>query len=469
MFRERYLKNRLARCNWLPARACVQRGFSAQAQTLDEPLEGLKVQQPRKVDPQSHVSQLGNGFTVASVDTGNPVAEVRLVLNAGTRDESGATIGAVANLRVAAWESTRKHSSLAISRSLQVLGADVTSTSTRERLAWGAFLQHQHIDKLVGILGETFACPALHEWEVTSMRSFVELELAQASQDHPYMALENLHRGAFRGGLGQSLLPPAHKLRSLSMDALQSFAQTHFTPANAMLVGVGVEHARLKDLAEAAFGSVATGHAVKRVPDVYYGGLETRQDADTDASHVMLGFEGAAVSGKNALALLVVQQALGSGAATKWGRDSSLLPAAAAKATSEPFHLSTLTANYAETGIFAIYAAAHHSHIAKVVSAATKALATAAKGLSDKDIARAKALAKANILFASEQRISMAEDMANQVLGSGKYVSPSEMAKEIDALSSIDINKAAVGLLGSKATMSAIGDLSGTPYLSDLL
>merc|ERR1719187_1684637 len=70
----------------------------------------------------------------------------------------------------------------------------------------------------------------------------IKQDRAIHESDVQSLAMDELHRVAFRHGLGHSLFCPANLISSQSASAMTQFAQAHYTPGNAVIVGTGVEH-----------------------------------------------------------------------------------------------------------------------------------------------------------------------------------------------------------------------------------
>ena len=77
-------------------------------------------------------TQLANGVTVASLDTGAAVSSLAVCVKAGPRHETYENLGANHALRAAAGLSSSKHSSLATVRTIQQVGGKVDVVGSRE-------------------------------------------------------------------------------------------------------------------------------------------------------------------------------------------------------------------------------------------------------------------------------------------------------------------------------------------------
>merc|ERR1739838_652218 len=207
----------------------AKRQFAAQAAVARSERELVKAE-PLKV------STLKNGLNVASIENHSPITTLGVILKAGSRSETHDNAGISHSLRIAAGLGTKTKTAFSICRNLQQVGASMVATQGREHTLYTVQATRDQTDVVVEYLTEVVSNQAFKPWEV--------------ERSIPRMKLELLHQAAFRGGLGNSLYCPTHKVGSHGTAQLSQFVSKHFTTNRAALLGVGVSHSALTKFAD---------------------------------------------------------------------------------------------------------------------------------------------------------------------------------------------------------------------------
>lgn len=344
------------------------------------------------------------------------------------------------------------------------------ATCTRDHLIYASECLRDDLGVVMDNLADVIKRPTFRSWELREAAGRVKLDLAMAATQPQIGVLDEIHQVAFRKNLGNSIYCMPHRIAGITADSLFAFTQEFYAGKRAAVVGVGVEHSRLVEMAQNTFSSLPDGTAVHKEPAKYVGG-ESLRHLDSHLVHAAVVSEGASLGSKDMITLGVLQRILGVTPFIKWGSNnvSSRLNKAAAATTDGPFAASTINASYSDSGLFGCYVVAEPSEISKVMKAVVAQVGLAAKGdFSDQDLARAKNQFKANVLMTSESRESLFEDIGTQVLLKGSYVTPEEASNHVDSVTKTDIVTVAKRVFGSKASLSAAGDVTSVPHLDEL-
>merc|ERR1711892_1228683 len=205
------------------------------------------------------VSTLKNGLNVASIENHSPITTLGVILKAGSRSETHDNAGISHSLRIAAGLGTKTKTAFSICRNLQQVGASMVATQ----------------------------------------------------------AVELLHQAAFRGGLGNSLYCPTHKVGSHGTAQLSQFVSKHFTTNRAALLGVGVSHSALTKFADLLHLDTGAGPSATATK---YSAGELRVETGGGLAYVALAANTAGVVNvADCMAALLLQRVLGMGASVKYG------------------------------------------------------------------------------------------------------------------------------------------------------
>ncbi|KAK7833307.1 hypothetical protein U0070_017306 [Myodes glareolus] len=403
-------------------------------------------------------TKLPNGLVIASLENYAPLSRIGLFVKAGSRYEDSNNLGTTHLLRLA--------SSL-----FERLGIKVTVlyvTATRETMAYTVEGMRNDIEILMEFLLNVTTAPEFRRWEVADLQSQLKIDKAVAFQNSQTRVIEKLHDAAYKNALANPLYCPDYRMGKVTSEELHFFVQNHFTSARMALVGLGVSHSVLKQVAE-QFLNMRGGLGLAGAKAKYRGG-EIREQTGDNLVHAAIVAEGAAIGSTEANAFSVLQHLLGAGPHIKRGNNTtSLLSQSVAKGSQQPFDVSAFNANYSDSGLFGIYTISQAAAAGDVIKAAYNQVKAVAQGnLSSADVQAAKNKLKAGYLMSVETSEGFLSEIGSQALVADSYISPPTFLQQIDSVADADIIKAAKKFVSGKKSMAASGNLGHTPFLDEL-
>ena len=206
-----------------------------------------------------------------------------------------------------------------------------------------------------------------HDWKVATAQVQTRTATAHA-EDPSTLVLDNLHRVAFRGGLGNPLYPT---VANVDVGEVIEFAGEHLIAPKTALVGYGVNHQDLTEAASHFLGAFAKSNVPTTATSRYFGGEHFEEAVVGDGVHIAVAFPGAASSSDDFFAAQVLRQLLGAteGPSVKYGKNHSLL----ASATTTDASVEAFSLSYSDAGLFGLYGKGDSSE--QVTPAVQKAVA----------------------------------------------------------------------------------------------
>ncbi|KAM9715407.1 cytochrome b-c1 complex subunit 2, mitochondrial isoform 1-T1 [Menidia menidia] len=453
------------------AQAAHKRRFYAAArkgQSLDQPLAGLKLSPGAHSYQDVHVTKLPSGLVIASLENYSPASKIGVFVKAGCRNETPENQGVSHLLRLASNLTTKGASSFKICRGVESVGGSLSVTSSRENMMYTVDCLRDDIDTVMEFLINVTTAPEFRPWEVSDLAPRVKLDKAHANQSQQIGVIEGLHEAAYKNALCNSLYCPDHMVDQIQSEHLHQFVQNHFTSARMALVGIGVNHAVLKQVGE-QFLNIRSGAGTTGAQAQYRGG-EIRLLNTNTLVHSAVVSQSAPADSSEALAFSVLQHLLGAGPHVKRGSGvSSKLIQGVAKATADPFDVSAFNVSYSDSGLFGVYTICQTAAAGDVIRAAlAEVKAVADGGVTAADLTRAKAQVKSQFLMSLETSEGLLEAMGTQALASGSYHSPEAICKNIDNVSLTDVANAAKKFVTGKKTMASSGNLVNTPFVDEI-
>uniref|UniRef100_A0A672G0K5 Cytochrome b-c1 complex subunit 2, mitochondrial n=1 Tax=Salarias fasciatus TaxID=181472 RepID=A0A672G0K5_SALFA len=442
-----------------PSSLCFQtRLYAAQAARKVE-VTGF---QPQDVQ----VTKLPSGLVIASLENYSPASKIGVFVKAGCRYETPENQGVTHLLRLASSLTTKGASAFKICRGIEAVGGSLSVTSSRETMMYSVDCLRDDIDTVMEYLINVTTAPEFRPWEVSDLTSRVELDKAQTPVKLSIPI--SLHGAAYKNALCNSLYCPDYMVGNIQSEHLHQFVQNNFTSARMALLGIGIDHAVLKQVGE-QFLNIRSGAGTTGAAAQYRGG-EVRVAGTAGLVQAAVVSQSAAAGTDEALAFSVLQHLLGGGPHVKRGSNaSSKLIQGVAKATAEPFDVSAFNASYSDSGLFGVYTIAHAASAGEVIRprCSTAPVETARRCVDLHCLLR-RAQLQGQFLMSLETSEGLLEAMGTQALAAGSYHSPEEISKKIDNVSLTDVANAAKKFASGKKTMASSGNLSKVPFVDEI-
>ncbi|KAG1140055.1 hypothetical protein G6F37_005812 [Rhizopus arrhizus] len=397
------------------------------------------------------ISSASNGVKVASSHEPGQTASLAVVVNGGARAESGKNAGVAHFLKNYGFKNTYNRTAFRVVREAELSGGVMSTNLSRESLIYTAEFLKGDAELFADILSDVITKQKYQEHEFIDVRNQTASESASAFANAEISAIEAAHQLAFRTGLGNSVFAKASN--HVNNATVKDFAQQLFTQGNVALVGTGIEHEALVNLAE-QFLNLPTGSAAQLSGSQYFGGEARLEGHDNE---YVLAFEGAALDSAEYAALQVLRHALGGELNVKHTTGSGLFAQAASKVDAQ---IKAFNLGYSDAGLFGVQVSGTQAGVA--VAAAVEQL-KAAKNLSNEDFARGAAQAKFAATAGFESRLDRLQTLGAQAFRGSKY-SAADSVATLGKVSASDVAKVAEKLLKSKPTVVAHGDLHSLPY-----
>jgi processing peptidase subunit alpha len=393
---------------------------------------------PKLVAPKAEFSKLENGLRIASIDRQGLTAHLGLYVNGGSRFETTANLGVSHMTSLMAFKSTAHLSHLRTVKTLEQLGANLSSgcTSGREEIAYNVEVIREFVPLAIPLIIGNVLFPRLLPWEVKATHERVKQERDALQNDPDAMTRELLHQAAFcNNTLGLSPLALERSVPNFVPDTVRGYMLDHFAPERMVLVGVNVEHAVLSKSAMRSFVDY-NAIPLKERPAVQaqFTGGDMRADGPSPFCHLAVGVESARWGAADLAATTLLQSLLGGGSALSQSPGSgtlSRLTANVVRSHSFVEACSAFHSTYSDSGIFGVYGVSQPEHageLSRMMTSNLKSLTT----ISEDELRLAKHLVRGRLLRNADNSSSLAEDLGQQVLMSNRYAGPSEFASILD-------------------------------------
>ncbi|VDK59646.1 unnamed protein product [Anisakis simplex] len=393
--------------------------------------------------PDSEISSLKNGFRTASESNARPTATVGVWIDAGSRFETEENNGVANFFEHMLYKGTAKKSKTELEKQLESIGARLNSYTSREHTALFAQCLSKDVDQVVALIADMIRNCKLDEATIEKERSVILKKLEEAEDDYEGVVFTNLHSAAFQGTpLAKSITGQTEVIKSINGKMLKDFVEDSYKPIRMVLAGVGgVEHAHLAELSEKYFGDMSNDYSRKMpgASGTRFTGSEIRyRDDNIPLMYGAIAVEGVSRSHPDYLPLEVANTFIGSWDRTYGSSVNAPLRLAQKLSLANDLHLyRSFSMNYKDTGLFGIYFVVDgndHNETLKVVKTVQKEWKHLASGVTEDEVDRVKNMLKTNVFQSFESNAKRVDDIAKQVLDTGKIESMASLERDIESI-----------------------------------
>src|SRR6266481_3348329 len=400
----------------------------------------------------AQLSTLTNGLRVATdrLDTVDTVS-LGIWIDVGTRHEPAEINGVAHFLEHMAFKGTERRSALAIAEEIEAVGGHLNAYTSRESTAYYAKVLKEDIPLALDILSDILQYSTFDLEEFERERTVILQEIGQANDTPDDIIFDYFQERAFPDqAMGRPVLGSPDIIRKLSREAVMGYLRDHYGAARMVLSAAGnLEHARVVDLAQQLLADMPAERAVTSEPAQYVGG-DRRQQRELEQLHLVIGFPGLPLGDPDYYAASVLSTAFGGGM-------SSRLFQEVREKRGLVYTIHSFAHSFRDGGIFGIYAGTGEGEAGELVPVLCDETMRLADGLTDIELARAKAQMKAGLLMSLESTGARCEQMAQHMLIYGTPFDPADLVRRVEAVDNAAIGRVVAGWRTAPPTLAALG------------
>jgi len=398
------------------------------------------------------LTTLANGLRVAS----RPMRSVEtiavgLYAATGSRNEPAHLNGVAHLFEHMVFKGAGGRSAREISELVEDVGGDLNASTDRELTAFYLSLLAPDLELGVNLLADLIQRPHFEAGHLELEKKVVLQELAEAHDIASDIVFDLLQEAAFGDQpLGRSVLGDEDTIRAITADDLKGWLESQYAPASLVLVGAGkLEHQRLVDLADAAFGAMGPRAQAVQQAGAFAGGSRFGRRKSAQA-HIAIAMAAPEWGSPDAFASQMFADVVGAGA-------SSRLFQQLREDQGLAYSVASGAQNYADTGLFWSYVASDRADAGLVHREMERVLAETAAGLEQRDLERARALAKAGMMMSLESCWGQASYLATRLLRDGVLIEPAEIVARLDRVSLDEVRAVGTQMLAGPRAVASVG------------
>lgn len=378
-------------------------------------------------------------------------------VEAGTRFEPAAINGVSHLLEHMAFKGTARRSARAIAEEIEAVGGHLNAYTSREATAYHATVLKEDVELAIDIIADILQNPAFDEEELARERHVVLQEIGETHDMPEELVFDRFQEIAYPDQpIGRTVLGPPEVVGVMTREALTDY-MARFYSAKRMIIGAAgrLDHDGVVEMVARHFDHLPPGNPAEAEPARYRGG-DGREARRLEQVHLVLGLEGMGYHDPDYYAAAVASMLLGGGMSSRLFQEIRERRGLA-------YSIYSFLSSYVDGGLFAVHAGTGADGIGELVPVLCDEMRRAADGVTEDEMARARAQLRAGIVMSLESTSARAEQLARQVMIYGKPLAIPDILARIDAVGPQDVRRVMARWLATAPTVAAIGPIRSLP------
>jgi predicted Zn-dependent peptidase len=339
---------------------------------------------------------------------------------------------------------------------MENVGGAMNAGTGYERTSYYARVVAEHAPFALDMIADILFAPHWAPDDLEKEKGVVAQERGEAF-DVPDDRVFELHQAALYPDqpLGRPILGEDATLKNVSVETLRAFADAHMTPERVIVSIAGAfDRDAFLETAERRFGHLKAGPVQERATAKAFAGRAS-EVRKLEQTHLVFSWPSPEAGSDKLFAARLMSEIFGGGM-------SSRLFQEVRETRGLVYAIDSFLDTFEDDGRLSVYAGCSAENAAIVAKIVSEQLAIMADhGPTDAELARAKAVARAQMLMGLEAPSARAEARVSQVLMRDRLVSFDEIRARLDAVTAEDVQAIARGALAGPACAAAIGPKAG--------
>ena len=390
----------------------------------------------------------------------------------GSRHEASHLNGICHFIEHAVFKGTNRRTARDIAIESDRLGGNLDAFTTHEMTGFAVKVADRSLPEAFDLLADLLAHPRFDQIDLDREQKVI-LEEMKMVEDTPDELLGELFNAAYFPDqpLGRPIEGTRETVSSFDRDVIAAFHAREFAPSNLVIAAAGnIKHEHLVALVEQAFPNSSGSPAVSTT---LADGGDNRNPAENQApvpatpilieqkkeleqAHLVIAapWPDARSSDRYAASLL---------ASVVGGGTSSRLWQTIREERGLAYSVGSGGNTFSDVGVFTIYAGTSPEHLDEVFELALEELRRiVSETVPEEELQLAKDQATSSILLGLESSSARAGALARQEIIHGRYLSPTEILQQIEAVTPEDLRRIAAKFFTSDSlAVGALGNLNG--------
>jgi predicted Zn-dependent peptidase len=416
-------------------------------------------------------TRLGNGLTILTERMpGLRSVTVGIWVRRGSRHEAPELNGICHFIEHAVFKGTRRRTALDIAIESDRMGGHLDAFTTHEVTGFTMKVADTALPQAFDLLADMIAHPRFDAADLAREQRVI-IEEMKMVEDTPDEFLGELFNAAYFPDhpLGRPIEGTEETVSSFDQDKTASFHWREYAPRNLVIAAAGnIDHTQLVEMALRAFpasdavGGAAVDESASAMPGqassppAPAAPILIERKKELEQAHLIIAAPWPAARNEERFAGSMLASIIGGGTSSRlWQsirEERGLAYAVGAGASA-----------FTDAGVFTIYAGTSPAQLDEVIDLSLAELRRVVReAVEPAELRLVKDQAISSILLSLESSSMRAGTLARQEIIHGRYISPDEIIRRLEAVTPEDLQQVARACFTSNAlALAALGDLNG--------
>lgn len=376
--------------------------------------------------------QLSSGMTVITESI--PYfrsASIGIWVNCGCMNEPPEYRGLSHFIEHLMFKGTETRSAKEMAVIMDGIGGHLNAFTEKEQTCFYVKVMDRHIPLAMEIVGDMLQNSVFAEEEIEKEKGVIWEEIKMYEDSPDELIFDVFAQAAWDGHpLGLPTVGKKETIESVTREVLLQYVKEHYTPDNIIVAAAGhLKHQSIVDLVEKTFHLNGKKHERKSFPEPVLSPSQVVKFRDGEQVHICVGTSGIPQSDDRKYVLSVLDSILG-------GSVSSRLFQEIREKRGLVYSVTSFQSAYASSALFGIYAATSKDHMKSVIALILETLKEVReRGVTKQEMTTAKEHIKGALSLALESTSNRMIRLAKSEIYHGRFVSPNEVIRRIQAVS----------------------------------
>jgi len=327
------------------------------------------------------------------------------------------------------FKGTKKRTARDISTEIDSMGGELNAFTSQESTTFYVKVLDEYFMKALELLTDIFLYAAFPNDDIEKEKRIIREELKMV-EDTPDDYIHEIFNKNIWGetGLGQSILGRRETIKTFTKEDLLTHVEKYYSTKNMIIACAGNlnEEYLIEKLNQTLGGLQRDSEPeIKSVPE-FTGKLNIIPKKLLE-THICLGVKGIPQGSEKRYSMHLLNAILGGGISSRLFQEIREKRGLA-------YSIYSFNISYSDTGLWGVYTGTDKAHTKEVINLITEEMRGLPETITTQEAQRAKEQLKGNLILGLESTISKMTNIAKQEIYYGRYFSPEETIKAIEAV-----------------------------------
>jgi len=380
---------------------------------------------------------LDNGIRLVHYRTPGLVAHCGIIINIGSRDETGPEHGMAHFIEHVLFKGTKKRKAYYVLSRLEDVGGELNAYTTKEETAIHASFLKEDYEKAIELISDITFNSVFPEKEIEKEKDVVIEEINSYLDNPAELIFDDFEELIFADQpIGRNILGTPESVKSFSQKKIFDFISNNYNTREMVFCSVGnIPDEKILTLFKTYFEGIVTKNRETRTDKIWsYKPASLAKKMDTFQNHCIMGNIAYDLKDKRRMGMFLLNNILGG-----QGLNSRLNLSLREK-NGLAYNVESSYNPYCDTGIFSIYFGTDSQNLKKSISIAMDELNKLRKTkLGSIQLSKAKSQIKGYLVRGYENHESLMLSLGKSLLVFNKIDSIEEICRKIDSVTASEL------------------------------